>query len=1061
MKWSKCVVWTVLLGIAGAGSPAWAQWNYLGPDGAYVETLLRSPDEPATVYVGSWPGGAWRSLNGGATWSPVQELTMAISQIVADPQSPGRLLACTDLGVYESTDRGASWHHLALSESVQTGAIADGGTILAGTRHGIQVSHDGAQTWAAAEGVPDDPVMVVTLNPSDSLVAYAWTLGQGIFKTTDGGDHWVAASQGLPSTAFYTIVIDPQSTDHLWVGTWDQGVFQSLDGGGSWSAAGSELAGAYVPVLKLEAGSPARLWAGSSGGVWTSDDGGSSWQEHVVGSGDSVVSALALAAGSSPMLAGLQGPGVMASADGGTSWNASSSGLEGARVRSLAVLPGDPATLICGLSSFGLERSGDGGATWELRALTGWTVRALRRDPVQAGRVWAATFGGGLYRSDDAGLSWSWLAGSAGMGWAETLEVVGGSIVTGTDYGVERSTDGGASWTVDDLGASNPRVASMAAVGGSSQRLFVGLNAGGVYRSDDAGASWVQADQGLPPGAVWSLAADPGEETVAYAVAGDTFLYRTADSGASWAQVATQPPVSLEIATLAVAPDGTVYVGSGGVYRSLDGGATWSEVGTWTSTVKKVNRLVLVSTDPLVLYAATNGKGVWKYSEAGALWIPVVSHADGVGGSIWRSDVWILNPSQEEETATLVFHGASGERSEQYAAPAGTQVGLADVVQLMGGDGSGSLEVMADGKLLAASRTYNVSGAGTFGQSYPAVTAGSPTSAGEAVLLTQLVENDDFRTNIGLVNIGAETIDLGLQLFDSGGVKRAEYPVTLDPGEWRLELRPFWNAAGLDDLDGGWARVTAPQGGDFVALGSVLDNATGDPTSILMSTPAGQGSLPTWIPVVAHTGGLEGSVWRSDVAILNAGSAVGAIDVTLHQGQSPPVQQISLNAGEQRIISDVMSGFGASGSAALSLSCNQPLAVSSRTFNLSPTGTFGQSYPSQREDGVLRSGETGWLLGLAENDTYRSNIGLVNLSWTAATVQVELFRGDGSAVGSSTHTLSAGEWKLDVQPFADAGVTDLDQGFARVSVTSGGGVWALASVIDNRTNDPTTVIVVR
>ena len=61
-----------------------------------------------------------------------------------------------------------------------------------------------------------------------------------------------------------------------------------------------------------------------------------------------------------------------------------------------------------------------------------------------------------------------------------------------------------------------------------------------------------------------------------------------------------------------------------------------------------------------------------------------------------------------------------------------------------------------------------------------------------------------------------------------------------------------------------------------------------------------------------------------------------------------------------------------------------------------------------------------------------------------------------------TPHLTAGEWRQDNRPFASqAELDDLASGWARISVTQGSGVFAYASVIDNTTNDPSTVVMRR
>ena len=83
---------------------------------------------------------------------------------------------------------------------------------------------------------------------------------------------------------------------------------------------------------------------------------------------------------------------------------------------------------------------------------------------------------------------------------------------------------------------------------------------------------------------------------------------------------------------------------------------------------------------------------------------------------------------------------------------------------------------------------------------------------------------------------------------------------------------------------------------------------------------------------------------------------------------------------------------------------------------------------------------------------------LLNTSGSSATVQVELFSGAGVRLHTFNRTLSPGILKQQNQPFLNlAGQHNLETGRAVVTVTSGSGVLAYASVIDNNTQDPTTI----
>ena len=70
--------------------------------------------------------------------------------------------------------------------------------------------------------------------------------------------------------------------------------------------------------------------------------------------------------------------------------------------------------------------------------------------------------------------------------------------------------------------------------------------------------------------------------------------------------------------------------------------------------------------------------------------------------------------------------------------------------------------------------------------------------------------------------------------------------------------------------------------------------------------------------------------------------------------------------------------------------------------------------------------------------------------------------GAGTLLASYHVDLAPGEWRQENRPFfTKAGRTAMDSGYAKVTVASGYGLVATASVVDNATNDPRTVEMVR
>jgi hypothetical protein len=226
-----------------------------------------------------------------------------------------------------------------------------------------------------------------------------------------------------------------------------------------------------------------------------------------------------------------------------------------------------------------------------------------------------------------------------------------------------------------------------------------------------------------------------------------------------------------------------------------------------------------------------------------------------------------------------------------------------------------------------------------------------------------------------------------------------------------------------------------------------------------------------WIPSASRGSGAGGSQWRTDLGILNLNGARNDVELAFYATSGVVTSTTYVAASSQAILVDVVGQLGASGNGALEVRTTLPAKVSSRTYNLNvasaacyPNATLGQNLDAFTEQQQLASGEVAVLPQLVENASYRTNIALTNASAASATVKVELFDGSGTKLGEYTESLPAGQFRQKTRPFynnASPQQTNMSRGYAKVTVLSGGGILAYASVIDNVTQDPTTVIMQR
>jgi hypothetical protein len=315
-----------------------------------------------------------------------------------------------------------------------------------------------------------------------------------------------------------------------------------------------------------------------------------------------------------------------------------------------------------------------------------------------------------------------------------------------------------------------------------------------------------------------------------------------------------------------------------------------------------------------------------------------------------------------------------------------------------------------------------------------------------------------FMPDISVALSGDGTTAVVGRSLDNGGIGAA-WVFTRSAGVWtQYGEKLVGTGAGFQG-----SSVAVSGDGTTAIVGGEGDN--GGMGAAWVFTRVGGVGNALWVPVVAHAAGLNDSEWRSDLGLLNTGTTTGNVQLTFHGPDGVVTNTTYVPAASQSVLVDVVAQLPASGQGALEISSDQPIRVTSRTYNQAsadaicdPNGTQGQSYPTLAAGDGLSQGQAAWLPHLVENAAYRTNIGMVNSSAAAAEVTVELYDGAGGLLTSYTVSLAPGEWKQETQPFQKkAGQAAMDRGYAKVSVTSGSGVSAFASVIDNITNDPTTI----
>ncbi len=260
------------------------KFREIGPAvmGGRIDAIAAVESNPEIIYVGTASGGVLKSTNGGTTWEPMfdDQPTSTIGDIAvsqSDPsvvwvgtgESNNRQSSSWGNGVYKSTDGGKTWQHVGLDETHHIGRI-------------VISPNDPNTVYVAAAGK--------LWGPSKE---------RGVYKTTDGGKTWNKVLFRNDSTGISDLVVDPSNPDVLYAAFWQAqrypwklvsggqggGLFKSTDGGEHWTEITHNPglpAGLLGNVgLAISPAKPSRVWAlieADQGGVYRSDDGGATWR---------------------------------------------------------------------------------------------------------------------------------------------------------------------------------------------------------------------------------------------------------------------------------------------------------------------------------------------------------------------------------------------------------------------------------------------------------------------------------------------------------------------------------------------------------------------------------------------------------------------------------------------------------------------------------------------------------------------------------------------------------------------------------------------------------------
>lgn len=275
----------------------------------------------------------------------------------------------------------------------------------------------------------------------------------------------------------------------------------------------------------------------------------------------------------------------------------------------------------------------------------GGRIRTIVIDPTNTNKMWLGSVAGGIWRSTDAGASWSPVNDFMGNLSISSLVIDPNNtniLYAGTGEGfynsdavrgsgVFKTTDGGATWNM--LPSTNPATVSAwywvnrLAIHPTDSNILLAATNSGVYRSINSGVAWTRVDSTR----TLDIRFDPNDGNKAIAGRKDGKIVYSADGGATWNAVTVTSTTSARIElAYAKSQPGVVYASvdssSGEIWRSADGGVSWVIMSQTTtphlgSQGWYDNTIWVDPTDST--HIVVGGLDLWRSTDSGATWTKI------------------------------------------------------------------------------------------------------------------------------------------------------------------------------------------------------------------------------------------------------------------------------------------------------------------------------------------------------------------------------------------------------------------------------------------------------
>jgi photosystem II stability/assembly factor-like uncharacterized protein len=691
-------------------------WRCIGPYiGGRVVTVTGVPGNNNLFYAGTVGGGVWRSTSEGVEWECITDGKLpgpsssigAIAVAQSDPMILYVGTGETDIrntvipgdGVFKSTDAGLTWQYVGLRETHSTSAILvnpkDPNVVyLASMGHvfgpnpdrGVFKSIDGGRSWKKILFVDNDTGTICLVNdPNHPDVMYAamwqavrkpWGLtsggpGSGMYKTTDGGEHWtnITRNRGLPTGVIGRIGLgvaaSKPDTVYAIIQAKEGGVFRSDDAGSTWTRVNDEMKlrqrAFYYMTIYVDPKDPNTVYAPEVDALWVSHDGGKTFTKLRTPHGDNHV--VWINPDDTKILLEGNDGGATVSIDAGKTWSTEHNqptaqfyhvnlddqfpyhvygaqqdegSFEGPSATSEGLIPtGDWKSVAYGESTYAVPQPGDPEVTYGSGYYSLFVRHDRRTDQYRSVSPWPHYQEGASSGKLKNRFGWTHpiLFSPANP---KQLFIAAQYVFRSDDYGAtwaqispdltrnepSTQTPSGGPVDLDHSGAEiYPLVSALAVSPLDGNLIWAGSDDGLTHVTTDGGKNWQKVTPPGLPEFSWISCIEPShtDKQTAYLTARrymlddfKPYVFKTTDLGQHWTPITTGLPEDEFVFDLRQDPGESklLFLGTRStVYFSLDEGGHWQPL-TLNLPVVQVRDIAINARQGQIV-AATHGRSFW------------------------------------------------------------------------------------------------------------------------------------------------------------------------------------------------------------------------------------------------------------------------------------------------------------------------------------------------------------------------------------------------------------------------------------------------------------------